>query len=66
MNYFADKILSLCCDLPPNLDTVHELEAPWLSPDLSWDTFIWLSQADANRLLEAIQPTMYLLNPIPL
>lgn len=61
MSSFADKILLLHHDLPPNFDTIHELEPPRLSLDSTFDTFSQPSWTD--RILNATKTTTWPLNP---
>lgn len=53
--FLGDKVLSLHCNLPANVDTISELVAPWLSLDLLLDSFNLLSFADIGRILSALR-----------
>uniref|UniRef100_A0A670I2H7 Reverse transcriptase domain-containing protein n=1 Tax=Podarcis muralis TaxID=64176 RepID=A0A670I2H7_PODMU len=64
-SFFAEKVLSLRHDLPANLDTIKELEAPRLSSGPVLDHFDRISPADVDRFLQAGKPTTCPLDPCP-
>lgn len=66
VSYFADKNLLFLHDLPPNFDTVEELEASSLPLDSTFDIFDWPSWAHVDRILRAFRPTTCLLDLCPL
>uniref|UniRef100_A0A670I3D4 Reverse transcriptase domain-containing protein n=1 Tax=Podarcis muralis TaxID=64176 RepID=A0A670I3D4_PODMU len=62
-SFFAEKLFLLRHDLPANLDTIKELEAPRLSLGPVLDHFDRISPADVDRLLRAGKPTTCPLDP---
>ena len=64
-SFFAEKVLLLRRDLPANLDTIMELEAPRLSSGPVLDHFDRILPADVDRFLQAGRPTTCPLDPCP-
>ncbi|XP_077782882.1 uncharacterized protein LOC144327417 [Podarcis muralis] len=64
-SFFAEKVLLLRHDLPANLDTVTELEAPRLTSGPVLDHFDQILPTDVDRFLQVGRPTTCLLDPCP-
>lgn len=65
VSWFSVKVLLLHRDIPSSIDTLNELEAPWLPLELVFDNFSLLSSADVERILGAVRPATYLLDLCP-
>lgn len=62
---FAENIFLLCCNLLTSVDTVSELETPWMSLGSVLDQFSWFTQTNVDKILSAVKSTTYFLDLCP-
>ena len=69
-NYFENKILTLCQDLPPTAETLKELEASYSPAEITLDSqlstldnFKRLNLPKVTKVLASVRPTTCPLDP---